>query len=229
MTTGDRNKGWSKAPNSMETVTSPVPPSLIKSQWGLLFISVMGTSQDKWYSNTQKNSCIQIGHQFKFFSGQWRQIGTHSSNVCLFTSKQLWVNEQLWVNASSEQTMATVKSQVIKGQERPKHQQYGAIYRQFSLAGTNTRTRMAAVCKFVVFNLADLREGFSLFLENLQPRRICFVWALIGEPAGIRMRTLYWPLMALPLCLSTCFLCLRFSTCFWADSSLSPHRCSGTF
>ena len=87
MTTGDRNKGWSKAPNSMETVTSPVPPSLIKYQWGLLFISVMGTSQDKWYLNTQKNSCIQIGHQFKFFSGQWRQIGTHSSNVCLFTSK----------------------------------------------------------------------------------------------------------------------------------------------
>lgn len=56
--------------------------------------------------------------------------------------------------------MAIAMSQVIKRQERPKHQQYGAIFK-FSLAGT--RTRMAAVCKFVVFNLADLREGF-LFL-----------------------------------------------------------------
>lgn len=88
-------KAGAKLQNRVETVTSPVPPSLIKSHWGLLFILVMGTSQDKWYLNTQKNSCIQIGHQFKFFSGQWLQIGTHSSNVCLFTSKQLWVNEQL--------------------------------------------------------------------------------------------------------------------------------------
>lgn len=113
--------------NSMETVTSSVQPPLIKSQWGLLFISVMGTSQDKWYLNTEKPlhpnwSPIQI-----LTGWQWLQIGIHSSNVCLFTSKGLWGNEHLWVNASSEQTMALVKTQVIKGQEKPKHQWYGTI------------------------------------------------------------------------------------------------------
>ena len=40
-------KAGAKLQNRVETVTSPVPPSLIKSHWGLLFILVMGTSQDK--------------------------------------------------------------------------------------------------------------------------------------------------------------------------------------
>lgn len=44
----------STAPKQHGNYHFPVQPSLIKSQWGLLFVAVMCASQDKWYLNTQK-------------------------------------------------------------------------------------------------------------------------------------------------------------------------------
>lgn len=131
----------------------------------------MGTSQDKWYLNTQKNSCIQIGHQFKFFSGQWLQlVHTPPMSVLFLTSKQLWVNEQLeLMPLQSRPTMAILLCLKVIKRRDPNTNNMGqylnSVWQEPELNGSCLQ-----ICRS--FQFSWFEGGFSLFLENLQPRLI---------------------------------------------------------